>query len=239
MTTLAGGAAALGIELGEDQLESFERYLRLILENNRRARLTSILEPDLIRTRHFLDSLTIAAAIGPDILAGSRTLDVGSGGGLPGVAMAIALPGSRITLLEASDRKARFLERVRADLALADLSVVRARAEMAGHLPDLRESFDVVVARAVAPLPTLLELTMPFCRVGGTLVAYKGRGAGDEVNESAGAIEATGGGEPRILAIDPAICGEGRDARLIVVPKTAPTPAHLPRRDGVPGRRPL
>ncbi len=220
-------------------MEAFERYLELIVDGNRRANLTAIVDPDQIRTRHFLDSLTIAAAVDPVIIARSRVLDVGSGAGLPGVALAIALPGCRVTLLEATGKKASFLGRLRSELALGDLEVIRDRAETAAHLPQVRESFDIVVSRGVAGLSTLIELTMPFCRLGGLLVAYKGREAEAELGKAARALGATGAGEPRVVSVDPAIVGEGRDARLVVVPKRLPTPARFPRREGVPGRRPL
>ena len=209
------------------------------MEGNRRANLTAIVDPAQIRTRHFLDSLTIASAIDPDRISRSRLLDVGSGAGLPGVALAIALPGCRVTLLEATGKKAGFLERVRSELALCDLAVVRDRAESAAHRPQLRESFDIVVSRGVAGLSTLVELTMPFCRVGGLFVGYKGREAETELKGAARALDVTGAGEPTVVRVDPEIVGEGRDARLVVVPKRAPSPERFPRREGVPGRRPL
>ena len=220
-------------------MAAFERYLELIIEGNRRANLTAIVDPAQIRLRHFLDSLTIAAAIEPDRISRSRVLDVGSGAGLPGVALAIALPGCRVTLLEATGKKASFLEHVRSELALCDLAVIRDRAETAAHLPGVRESFDIVVSRGVARLSTLVELTMPFCRVGGLFVGYKGREAEAELDAAARALDATGAGEPAVVRVDSAIIGEGRDARLVVVPKCAPSPGRFPRREGVPGRRPL
>ncbi len=220
-------------------MAAFERYLELIIEGNRRANLTAIVDPAQIRLRHFLDSLTIAAAIEPDRISGSRVLDVGSGAGLPGVALAIALPGCRVTLLEATGKKASFLEHVRSELALCDLAVIRDRAETAAHLPGVRESFDIVVSRGVARLSTLVELTMPFCRIGGLFVGYKGREAEAELDAAARALDATGAGEPAVVRVDTAIIGEGRDARLVVVPKRAPSPERFPRREGVPGRRPL
>ncbi len=220
-------------------MATFERYLELIIEGNRRTNLTAIVDPAQIRVRHFLDSLTIAAAVEPHRISRSSVLDVGSGAGLPGVALAIALPGCRVTLLEATGKKASFLERVRTELALCDLAVIRDRAETAAHQPGIRESFDIVVSRGVAGLSTLVELTMPFCRVGGLFVGYKGREAEAELGAAARALDAIGAGEPAVVRVDPAIVGEGRDARLIVVPKHAPSPERFPRREGVPGRRPL
>ena len=178
-------------------MEAFERYLELIVDGNRRANLTAIVDPDQIRTRHFLDSLTIAAAVDPGLIARSRVLDVGSGAGLPGIALAIALPGCRVTLLEATGKKASFLGRVRSELALGDLEVIRDRAESAAHLPQVRESFDIVVSRGVAGLSTLIELAMPFCRVGGLFVGYKGREA-----------EAELGGQP-VRSVPPARGSQG------------------------------
>ena len=181
----------------------------------------------------------MAAAAGPERLARSEVVDVGSGAGFPGVPVAIAIGACRVTAIEASARKVAFLERVRAELGLENLSVVRGRAESVGRDPAHRERYDIALARAVAPLATLAELCMPLCRVGGELIAHKGRGAAGELEAARRALSETGGGRPSVVEVDPAVVGPGRDARLVVVPKIAPTPGRFPRREGVPSRRPL
>lgn len=170
-----------------------------------------------------------------DHLAGAESVvDVGSGGGLPGLPLKIALPQLAVTLVEADGRKAAFLIDACARLDLGDVSVVARRAEDAAHERALRESFDVGVARALAPMPVLVELCLPFIRVGGRLLAQKTQA--QDVSAASQAIQTLGGGPARVV---PA-ASRARDAGVIVVvDKVAPTPAAYPRRAGVPSRRPL
>jgi 16S rRNA (guanine527-N7)-methyltransferase len=160
----------------------------------------------------------------------ARTLvDVGSGGGMPGVPIKIARPDLQVTLVEADHGKAAFLVQVAASLDL-DLRVVAERAETAAHGP-LREAFDVVACRALAPMPVLVELCLPLARVGGRLLAMKT--AGQEIDA---AYELLGGGRPVVVQAATAARARGM---LVVVPKVAPTPPRYPRRPGLPARRPL
>jgi 16S rRNA (guanine527-N7)-methyltransferase len=165
-----------------------------------------------------------------DHLGDARTVvDVGSGGGMPGLPLKIARPDLALTLVEADHRKAAFLVDASARLGLA-VEVVAERAEAVGR-GRLRESFDLAVCRALAPMPVLVELCLPLVRVGGRLLAMKGR-----VEEAAAAIEAVGGGPPALL---PAPTSARARGVLVAVPKVASTPSAYPRRPGVPNRRPL
>jgi len=165
-----------------------------------------------------------------DHLGDARSLvDVGSGGGMPGIPLKIARPDLRVVLVEADRRKAAFLVHAAAQLEL-DVEVVAERAETAGRGP-LREAFDVAVCRALAPMPALAELCLPFVRVGGRLLAMKA-----QVEDAAEAIEALGGGRALVAAAPSAARERGL---VVVVPKVAPTPGAYPRRPGVPARRPL
>jgi 16S rRNA (guanine527-N7)-methyltransferase len=160
----------------------------------------------------------------------ARTLvDVGSGGGMPGIPLKIARPDLAVTLVEADRRKAAFLVQVAASLDL-DVEVIADRAEAAAHGP-LREAFDVVACRALAPMPVLVELCLPFARVGGRLLAMKTAG-----EETAAAFELLGGGRPSVVPAPTAARGRGT---LVIVPKVAPTPPLYPRRPGLPAKRPL
>jgi 16S rRNA (guanine527-N7)-methyltransferase len=165
-----------------------------------------------------------------DHLGAARTVvDVGSGGGMPGLPLKIARPDLRVTLLEADRRKAAFLVQAAARLEL-DVEVVAERVEAAGR-GALREQFDLAVCRALAPLAVLVELCLPLVRVGGRLLAMK---AGVESAEAA--VAALGGGPVRVL---PAPTAARQRGVLLAVPKVGPTPERYPRRPGLPAKRPL
>ena len=219
------------------QSSSLHRYRDLLLEANEQLNLTSVREPAEIERRHIAESLTVVRSIEAAgwLPSGARVIDVGSGGGLPGIPLAIARPDVQVTLLEATGKKAAFLERTAATLGLRGVRVVAARAEEAAHDPGERETYDLALARAVAALATLAELTLPFVRIGGALAAVKGSRAEEEIAEAAVAVRRCGGGEVRVAPLMAA----APNLRLIVVPKVAPTPSELPRRPGVPGKRPL
>jgi len=175
------------------------------------------------------DSLVLLEHLGD----AHRVVDVGSGGGLPGLPLKISRPGLSMTLVEADQNKAAFLVQACARLGL-DVDVLALRAEDAGHDPRLRESFDLAVARALAPTPVLVELCLPLVRVGGRLLAQK-----TDKEESASAehaIELLGGSFDAIVAAPSSARGSGT---VMIVSKVKPTPAAYPRRPGVPARKPL
>jgi len=170
-----------------------------------------------------------------DHLGAARSLvDVGSGAGLPGLPIKIARPDLRVTLIEADQAKAAFLVHACATLGLQQVDVVARRAEDAGHDPALRESFDIAVARALAPLPVLVELCLPLVRIGGRLLAQK-----TEAEDVAGASIAIGllGGELSDVMSAPSSARAA--GTIVVIDKVSPTPARYPRRPGLPARKPL
>jgi 16S rRNA (guanine527-N7)-methyltransferase len=163
-----------------------------------------------------------------------KVVDVGSGGGLPGIPLKIARPDLELTLIEADQDKAAFLVHACAALGLEGVYVVPRRAEEAGHDPGLREAFDVAVARALAPMPVLAELCLGLVRVGGRLLAQKTEG--EDPGAGSHAIEVMGGA---LAAIHAAPSAARRGGTVVVIEKIHPTPAAYPRRPGVPNRRPL
>ena len=176
------------------------------------------------------DSLVLADHVGD----ARRLVDVGSGGGLPGLPLKIVQPDLEVTLIEADQSKAAFLVQAAARLGLSDVEVVAMRAEDAGHDPRYRDSFDVAVARALAPLPTLVELCLPLVRVGGRLLAQKTDR--EDAARAERAIEVLGG---LLEPAAPAPSAARESGIVVIVRKVRPTPAEYPRRPGVPARKPL
>ena len=183
-------------------------------------------DPDLV-----LDSLALL----PHLPAAGALIDIGSGGGLPGLALKIVRPSLRLVLLESNRRKAAFLQHAAAELGLAGVEVVARRAEEAGREPALRDTFDVATARALAPMPVLVELCLPFVRPGGRLLAMKTAGAAD-VGEAEVAIKLLGG---ELEQLAPAPSSARSQGEVVIVRKVSSTPSEYPRRVGVPARRPL
>jgi 16S rRNA (guanine527-N7)-methyltransferase len=238
---LRRGAAALGIHLTEGQTGQFRAYHDALLEANRRLNLTAVTDPEGVQRRHFLESLAVGAALHRHRIRPwgfpARFLDVGAGAGFPGLPIRIADAAVRLTLLESTAKKAAFLTHLTTRLGLGEVEVLAARAEEASHDPLHRASYDIVLARAVAPLPTLLELTLPFLRPGGVLAAPKGSRAEEEIARSQRALQTLGG---RLLLTEPLdVPGSDPAPLLVLVEQVSPAPDRFPRRPGTPGRRPL
>jgi 16S rRNA (guanine527-N7)-methyltransferase len=230
---LAELASDLGVGLTEAQLQAFEELYRELLAWNSRVNLTSITEREQVMVKHFADSLSVARVLPAKTGA---LIDIGSGAGMPGLPLKIALPGLKVTLLEATGKKVAFLNAAIAKLGLSDVTAVQARAEDLSHSPDHRECYGVAVARAVAGLPTLLEYALPFVCIGGLFVAQKGIEVEEEIERAGAAFEFLGGRlrnvvEVRLPGLEP--------RHLVVVEKVAPTPPQFPRRPGVPEKKPL
>jgi len=234
--TLAKGAAALGIRLTPAHLEKFRIYAAELIAWNQRFNLSAISEPEQIQLKHFLDSLSLLLVwrCGP---AGCAVLDVGAGAGFPGLPLKIVVPQMRLTLVEATAKKVEFLKHIIAKLELEGVTALHARAEELAHLPEQRERYDLVVGRAVAALPELLEYTLPFAALGGAVIVHKGAAAQAEVHSAAQALSILGGALDRIVPVE--LPGVSEERQLVVVKKTARTPANYPRRAGMPHKRPL
>ncbi|TAJ20451.1 MAG: 16S rRNA (guanine(527)-N(7))-methyltransferase RsmG [Dehalococcoidia bacterium] len=234
-------AERLGVDLDRRARERFARYLDLVLEWNERAGITSLTDPEEIQRRHFAESLSLLAALRTAAIvergSTARIADLGSGGGFPGIPMAIAEPGLDLVLVESHGRRAEFLRTVVAALELPHAKVVQARAEDAGRGPMLRATFDLVTARALAPLPVLIEYALPLLKDGGLLVAPKGSRADEELAASVAALAALGGDVRDTIDLP---LPEGLPPqRVIVVGRTGRLDGRYPRRAGIPSREPL
>ncbi len=236
MEKLKSGAQKLGLHLSSAQLGQFQTYYQQLVDWNRRVNLTAITDYEEVQVKHFLDSLTVVLARPVDA-AGLRVVDVGTGAGLPGIPLKILLPAVRLVLLEATAKKTKFLQHIVHELGLSDVEIVAGRAETVAHEDKYREKFDMVLSRAVASLPALVELTLPFCAVGGSFIAPKKGDIADEVNRADGAIDLLGGKLREVRQVD---LEEFADERwLVVIDKVRPTPQQYPRRPGMPEKKPL
>ncbi|MGH2381236.1 MAG: 16S rRNA (guanine(527)-N(7))-methyltransferase RsmG [Candidatus Limnocylindria bacterium] len=210
-----------------------ENFVRLLLDANARMNLTRIVEPDAVARLHLLDSLSAVPLL--DELAPSRALDLGSGGGVPGMVLALARPDVTWTLVDSVRRKADALRGFATALGLANVTIIAERAEILGRDPAHRERHDLVTARACAALPVLAEYALPLVRVGGAVVAWKGLIGEEELLEGRAAAARLGGQlEGRATGV-PAL----GDHRFVLMRKVDPTPGRYPRRPGEPSRRPL
>ena len=237
LKTLRDGAAQLGIPLTPHQLSKFQLYYQELTAWNRRANLTAITQELDVESKHFLDSLTICLAVPPAALSHSSIIDIGAGAGFPGLPIKLAFPEVKLTLADSVAKKTHFLEHLVATLSLTGVQVLTARAEELARQPELRESFDIALARGVAKLPTLLEYTLPFCKTGGQVVAWKHGGIDEELAVARAAAPLLGG---QISAVHPVNLPTLTDNRILVVAaKLEPTPPQYPRRPGIPAKRPL
>lgn len=227
--------AALGVELSPDALPRLARLRQLVVAENERTNLTRIVEEGEFVEKHVFDSLCGLSAA--PARGSARVVDVGSGGGFPGLALAIARPAWSLVLVETLHKKASFLERAARELTLAHVTVLAERAEDAARRPENRDAFDLATVRAVASAAVTLELVLPFVEVGGRALLYRGpdEAAADETAARAAAA-VLGGGDVRVTSY---ALPSGAERRLIAVDKTAPTPAGFPRRAGIAEKRPL
>ena len=232
---LAARAAEAGIPLTAEQIGQFSVYHEMLLDWNTRMNLTALTAPEDVAVKHIIDSLTAYDAA---LFDGARTLiDVGTGAGLPGIPLAVYAPHLTVTLLDSLNKRVRFLTEVTAAMGLPNVRCIHARAEEAARTAEHRAAYDIVVSRAVARLPVLLEYTLPFVRVGGTLLALKGRAYAEEQKEARRAAEVLGGG--RITARPVHLPGLDDVRAILTVTKERQTPAAYPRGGGAPTRRPL
>jgi 16S rRNA (guanine527-N7)-methyltransferase len=175
--------------------QAFDTLTHLLIEENKHTNLTRIIDPRQIRIRHFLDSLSVLPVL--DKLAQDKPsltiADVGSGAGFPVLPLAIVRPGWKFTSMEATGKKANFQKKAVAELGLKNISVICARAEDAAHEKSYREQFDVAIARAVADLSILAELSLPLVKIGGCMLAFKGPEVEKELTEAQKTITTLGG----------------------------------------------
>ena len=224
--------AEFGVNLDDTALDRFDRFAELLVEKNKVMNLTAITDPDEIIVKHFADSLTALSMI--HIPEGAKIIDVGTGGGFPGIPLLIARPDIELTMLDSTKKKLAFVQDSVNELGL-NATVLHKRAEEAGQ-SDLRESFDFCVSRAVAALNVLSEYCIPFVKVNGTFLAMKGSKGNDELDGAKKAIPTLGG---KVINKKSMILPDGGERILIEIKKISHTATKYPRVSAQISKKPL
>ncbi len=228
----------LGYRLSDEAIDRLARYRDLLIEWNGRFNLTSVTDPGEIETRLFLDSIAMLRLIRRSAGDGDtvRLVDVGAGAGFPGLPLKIVDPSITLVLIEATAKKVGFVQEVIRDLQLSDASAFHGRAEDLAHDQRFRAKFDVVTARAVARLPALIEICMPFAHVRGRGLFPKGVEIDEEIRDAARAARLV---HCKILGTETVPLDEMAGTTFVVVEQIAKAPAQYPRRAGIPAKDPL
>jgi 16S rRNA (guanine527-N7)-methyltransferase len=226
----------LGLTLTPEQLAKLQLYEEELLEWNERISLTAIRDVEGVRTKHFLDSLTVMLGWerhGPP----ARIIDVGTGAGFPGLILKLIWPASQLTLVESVHKKADFCRHVADRLGLSGVTVLAERAETVGQDSAHRQSYDLAVARAVARMPILMEYLLPLVHRNGIAMAMKGESAPAETQSAERAMHLMGGKLHKLIRVE--LPGVVEERFIVVVNKVARTPEEYPRRVGIPAKNPL
>ena len=235
LTVLDRGCAELGIQLEQRQRDQFVQYYELLIEWNKVMNLTGITEFEEVLQKHFVDSLSVKKVV--DLTKISRVIDVGTGAGFPGIPLKIVFPELKITLLDSLQKRIKFLNEVIGRLCLKDIEAIHGRAEEYARRKEYREQYDLCVSRAVANLASLSEYCLPFVKVGGCFMAYKGPDCDRELAEAENAVRLLGGRVDRIES--PSADGLDFDHRIIVISKEKNTMSKFPRKAGTPSKEPI
>ena len=228
-------AERFGVELDGTALKKFESFAAMLVDWNSRINLTAITDPMGIVYKHFADSLTALAAV--DVPIGASFIDVGTGGGFPGLPLLIARPDLNGIMLDSTKKKLMFVDYCLSKLGLqAQGSTLHMRAEEAGIKLQLRNHFDFSFSRAVANLRDLSEYCLPLTKVGGTFVALKGAKAQEEIDEAKAAIKILGG---EIVEVKQLFLSDMGERNIVVIKKVSPTPPKYPRPSAKIAKEPL
>ena len=226
-TILTNAFESEGFTLNDTQLNQFADYFDMLIEWNQKINLTAIEEPTEVAYKHFVDSACLMRVV-PD-LKGKSMIDIGTGAGFPGVPLNIMEPELNVTLFDSLNKRIVFLQELCNKLQLKNIRAVHGRAEEFGIKPDYRQQFDMATARAVARMPVLLEICLPFVKKGGKFVAMKASQGENEATDAANAIKLCGGS---LISVDrfSLVSDTDSDTRVIVsVSKVSQTPSKYPR----------
>ena len=224
-----------GIELSEVQLSQFETYYKLLVEWNEKMNLTAITDKKEVYLKHFYDS--VSAAFYYDFSKEASLCDVGAGAGFPSIPLKICFPGIHVSIVDSLNKRISFLEHLSNELGLKGTAFYHDRAETFGRKKEHRESYDIVMARAVARMSVLSELCLPLVKKGGTFLAMKASSAADEMETAKKAVAQLGG---KVKQVHPFLLPEENSERnIIVIEKVKQTPGKYPRKPGTPNKAPI
>lgn len=232
---LRDGLKGYNIDVDDSMLEKFEKYREILVEYNKVMNLTGITEQREVYIKHFLDSVAIFN--NGYIEDEMSVIDVGTGAGFPGLPFKIVNPSIQLTLLDSLNKRIKFLKEVGDSIGFDDIEYVHGRAEDFGKNKEFREKFDIATARAVANLPVLLELCVPYVKLGGYFICLKGPNVENELEKSENAMKLLG--VELVESIDAELPDEELNHKILVFEKTAKTPKRFPRKAGTPAKEPL
>lgn len=221
------------IKINDEQIKKFMNYMNLLLEWNEKINLTAITQPEEVKLKHFVDSLTVLKYINDD----DKVIDIGTGAGFPGIPLKIMKENTKITLLDSLNKRINFLNIVIETLNLRNIQAIHGRAEEIARNKLYREKYDVAVSRAVANLSTLTEYMLPFVKVGGKCICMKGANVNEEIEKAKNAIKELGG---EIERVDNFYLSDNDNERnIIIIRKVKETSSKYPRKAGMPSKEPL
>ena len=230
---LKNNAATLGIELGEEEVSRFDMLAERLIEQNKTMNLTAITEPDEVVIKHFVDSISLLSAVTPE--EGAKVLDLGTGAGFPGIPLLICRPDIKLTMVDSTAKKLRYVASTVEALGL-NAETLHSRAEEAGKQPEYREQYDIVCSRAVAALNLLCEYCLPFVKVGGVFAAMKSAKADEEIDLAKNALKTLGG---KIVDKKTFTLSDGGERTIIIIKKVSQIPPKYPRPSAQIAKKPL
>lgn len=233
--TLKKALEVMGAPAGDENVNKYHKYMDGILEWNEKVNLTNITDPEEFVIKHFIDSIICVDY--PEFAEAGKIIDVGTGGGFPGIPLALAAPDKEFVLMDSLNKRLKIIDELCSQIGIGNVTTVHARAEELAKNKAHREQYDLCVSRAVANMAVLAEYCLPFIKVGGYLMAYKGPDAEHEIEEARKALYLLGGQVEEVRQGN--LKEFGIDHKVVIIKKVKNTPSKYPRKAGTPAKEPL